>query len=446
VQVKDSILRALEMPQEEKSSRFKRNLEFANRLNTVKWAETILIDLKKVEKSPDMTLSSTLGLGIDFRVTGVTAGFRPLDLVQVSKDFKASQQRLILLDWGGTLVESLDNYEAYAVATGHVSRGGVSNELVDILQPLGSDSRNHIFIISGKDIYSMQEYFKPIENIGLAAEHGCYYRFPKNSVLNGDKQRWNTMISLDDTGWMDAVRRVMDVYTQRTHGTYIEQKGSAIIWQFRDADRDFGVMQSKELEEHLHEIVNTHQSPLEVIRGGGIDDGYIEVRPEGLSKGLFLEHILSVLKSNGILIDFMMGFGDDISDEDMFKAIRRIESKSQVKNAETKKMCCYGVAVGKKHSAAHAFVDDPDAVIEVLQAMKKHTLNERRYKSALDLSAHEKVVLGGLSGLGGTAARRTSTAAIQITRSTSESLFSTSVVCIINHDIYPYSSSRLSAV
>ena len=385
--MKDSILRALVMEPEERHVRFKRNLEFAIRLNTVKWAETILSDIKRVEKNVQMTNTATLGLGVNFRVAGTTAGFRPLDLVQVSKAFRNAHNRLILLDWGGTLVESLDTYEAYAVATGHVPRASIPEELADILQVLGSDPRNHIFIVSGKDMYSMQDFLKSVDVIGLAAEHGCYYRFPKGSPLNKDKpQGWHTMISLDDTSWMDAVRRIMDVYTQRTHGTYIQQKGSAIIWQFRDADPDFGIMQSKELEEHLNEIVNTHQSPLEIIRGGGIDDAYIEVRPAGLSKGLFLEHMLSLLKSKGIMVDFVMGVGDDITDENMFKAIRRFESKTS-----SKSVSCFAVTVGKKYSEAHAFVDDPEAVIEMLSALRKTSLNQRRYHSALDLSNHDKV-------------------------------------------------------
>jgi trehalose 6-phosphate synthase/phosphatase len=37
----------------------------------------------------------------------------------------------------------------------------------------------------------------------------------------------------------------MDIYVKRTHGTYIEEKGSAMLWQFRDADPEFGFLQSK---------------------------------------------------------------------------------------------------------------------------------------------------------------------------------------------------------
>mmetsp|Transcript_105 Transcript_105/g.189 ORF Transcript_105/g.189 Transcript_105/m.189 type:complete len:1079 (+) Transcript_105:193-3429(+) len=382
-EVQDALRRALTMDANEHGSRFRRSLEFCNRITTVKWAETVLQDLKQVEKSVDNSNHSTLGLGINYRVSGVKAGFNPLDVVKVSKAYRSSRQRLILLDWGGTLVDVLDNYEAYAVATGHATRGGPSMELVEVLEDLCMDTRNHVFVISGKDIYSMQEFFGEIEGLGLAAEHGCYFRYPKHSAYTGHRHKWQTMISLEDTSWMDAVRRVMDIYTQRTHGAYIEQKGSAIIWQFRDADPEFGFMQSKELEEHLTEIISSR--PLEVIRGGGIDDGYIEIRPEGLSKGLFLTHALSALKSMGSYVDFVMTVGDDITDEAMFEATNRLEVASKKGGNPMK---CYSVAVGKKYTEAKFYVNDCDAVMELLQSLTRATSYERKYHSALDLSNH----------------------------------------------------------
>lgn len=54
----------------------------------------------------------------------------------------------------------------------------------------------------------------------------------------------------------------MDIFVQRTHGTYIETKGNALIWQFSDADPEFGFLQSKELEEHLSLILAHY--PVEV--------------------------------------------------------------------------------------------------------------------------------------------------------------------------------------
>lgn len=47
----------------------------------------------------------------------------------------------------------------------------------------------------------------------------------------------------------------MNLYAQRTNGTYVVNKGSALLWQFRDADPEFGWLQSKELEDHLTTVL-----------------------------------------------------------------------------------------------------------------------------------------------------------------------------------------------
>ena len=43
--------------------------------------------------------------------------------------------------------------------------------------------------------------------------------------------------------WKESAMLIMKIFVQRTHGTYIEQKGNALIWQFRDADPEFGFLQ-----------------------------------------------------------------------------------------------------------------------------------------------------------------------------------------------------------
>lgn len=40
---------------------------------------------------------------------------------------------------------------------------------------------------------------------------------------------------------------------------------SALLWQYRDADPEFGHMQSKELEDHLNGVLRGY--PVEILRG-----------------------------------------------------------------------------------------------------------------------------------------------------------------------------------
>jgi len=170
----------------------------------------------------------------------------------------------------------------------------------------------------------------------------------------------------------------MDIYVQRTHGTYIEQKGMALIWQFRDADPEFGFLQSKELEENLQLQMNSYG--VEVIRGGGVSDGYIEVRPAGVSKGLFVQHVITMLKSMENEPDFILAIGDDNSDEPMFEKMTMLNPD----------LATYSVTVGKKPSAAAAYVDDVPAVLELLSTLVRSAQRDAKFLSSVDLSSQSK--------------------------------------------------------
>ena len=285
-----------------------------------------------------------------------------------------AHSRLILLDWGGTLVlenEKTDRVQAYAVAKGYASRAGPSVVVTETLERLCADPANLVFVISGKELVAVSEFWGEIQNLGLGAEHGFYYRWPRDECLRGDNDDvgevriksgvWQTIAAIGDQGWKGSAKMVMDIFVQRTHGTYLEEKGNALIWQFRDADPEFGFLQSKELEEHLKEVLSG--TDVEVLRGGGVSDGYIEVRPTGMSKGLFLEHALGALKALNKPVDFLLAVGDDSSDEPMFEQIATLRT--------IRELSSFGVTVGKKPSAADSYLDDPSAVLDLLNVLVK---------------------------------------------------------------------------
>jgi trehalose-phosphatase len=56
---------------------------------------------------------------------------------------------------------------------------------------------------------------------------------------------------------------------------------------------------------------------------------YVEVRPEGVSKGYFLEHVFTHLKSSNREPDFVLCFGDDVSDEPMFEVAQRVKDADE---------------------------------------------------------------------------------------------------------------------
>ena len=387
IEVKEALTRALEMKATERSDRMRRNAEFSSRLTTLNWAKHVLHDIKSVEKEIDQSQNFAVGFGMGFRVMGVKASFKPVDVGAMSKAYRNAHSRLLVFDWGGTLVaetDKVDKLQAYAVSQGHASRSGPTTALKELLVNLCSDIRNTVFVVSGKMLFSVQSFFGDIEGLGLGAEHGFYYKWPNEHVEDDNsKSRWHTIHDVGSQEWKQAAKVLMDIYVQRTHGTYIEQKGMALIWQFRDADPEFGFLQSKELEENRRSLMNSYG--VEVIRGGGVADGYIEVRPAGVSKGLFIQHALGTLKSLDKEPDFVLAVGDDNSDEPMFEQIAMLKPE----------LATYSVTVGKKPSAAASYVDDVPGVLEMLSTLVRSSQRDPKYLSSIDLSLHSNSLDSG---------------------------------------------------
>lgn len=362
------------MPRKMRLERFERNLSISHATTTVSWAATVLTNLAAVQRSDNLSDYRTFGFGMGLKVMGIKAGFEALDVTAVGKSYRSSHHRLILLDWGGTLVaesDKVDNLQAYVLATGQATRTGPTVALRRSLETLCADPRNTVFVVSGKDLYAVSDFFGEVRGLGLGAEHGYFFRWPQTSDMRSPKKlasaanvgRWETMFPMGDQAWKELCLMVMDIFAQRTQGAYIEKKGNALIWQFRDADPEFGYMQSKELEEHLADLMSGYT--VEVLRGGGMSDGYIEVRPRGVSKGLFLEHAIGVMKQKfNVTVDFILTVGDDASDEPMFEQTARLGECSHVHGA-------YSVTVGRRPTAASAYLDDPDAVMQLVSSLAK---------------------------------------------------------------------------
>ena len=146
--------------------------------------EQVLSDLKCVEKSDDPDSSFAVGFGMHYKIMDLKAGFNPLDTKEVCRSYRNARHRLILLDWGGTLVatqEKSDKLQAYAMATGHAERDSLSPELRAVLEVLASDVKNNIFVVSGKEQPAVAQYFGSIK-VHTVLMLLIYSR--KQSVLN----------------------------------------------------------------------------------------------------------------------------------------------------------------------------------------------------------------------------------------------------------------------
>jgi trehalose 6-phosphate synthase/phosphatase len=281
--------------------------------------------------------------------------------------------------------------------------------MIQTLKELCSDKRNIVFVVSGKERHFLTETLSDIPNLGLAAEHGMFVSWP---TANTSKKRvWETLVAEQDRSWRSIAITIMEVYASRTHGSYIEETEMKVLWQYRDADPEFGYLQARELEDHLSNVLRTFA--VDILHGGLEEGGYVEVRPRGVNKGVVATHILKNVPkiSTWEKIDFLLVLGDDHCDEPMLSVMRQVGRRAidarRAKNHEpplppmpasvtlvdvsfcdqyvSSNLMTFTCTVGKKPSAAANYLHDVDEVQEFLDTLVKVSTRDHKFFSSIDL-------------------------------------------------------------
>ncbi|XP_058112275.1 probable alpha,alpha-trehalose-phosphate synthase [UDP-forming] 9 [Magnolia sinica] len=340
--VADALYKAVTMPEPEKQLRHEKHYRYVSSHNVAYWARSFEQDLERACKDHynRRCWGIGLGLGLGFRVIALDLNFRKLSIDHIVSAYKRTNRRAIFLDYDGTVMPQTS-----------ISKTP-SDEVISVLNSLCSDPKNTVFIVSGRGRSSLSEWFAPCETLGIAAEHGYFIRW-------GKAADWETCSLAADFDWKTIVEPVMRLYTETTDGSYIESKESALVWHHQDADPDFGSCQAKELLDHLESVLANE--PVVVKRGQHI----VEVKPQGVSKGLVAEKLLSAMVCSGKQPDFVLCIGDDRSDEDMFESILSTVANPSFHEAPE----IFACTVGQKPSKAKYYLDDTVDVVKLLYGL-----------------------------------------------------------------------------
>ena len=320
--VVDSFMHALHMSLNEKRRHFGPDANYVASHSLLKWAQDFLEDVRESRKKDEMVYVS-FGFGAKSRLLGIDQNFGRLDNRDVLKAYSASQRRLFLLDNEGTLAPDLRDLvrEHGASAAVHEAErlhdqgAPPTGSVLACLSILCKDPRNVVVITSGRQRGLLESWFGTVTGIGYAAEHGFTYKVPP---LTGEA--WKTMLppsceSTVDMSWTAIAFQLMELYRQRVQNTYIHFKGSAMVWQYREADPELGAWQARELSAALEETLSSHH----VVVASG--KGYVEVRIRGVNKGVLAKTILEEMELQLGRPDFVLCIGDDRSDELMFESV-----------------------------------------------------------------------------------------------------------------------------
>ena len=304
----DAIHQAINMPVEEQKQR---NLSMQKRLsryNVKRWADDFIKTLNSESQSND----NNSIIKIDSKISS-----------KISKAYENAKNRLLLLDYDGTLVE-FNEKPALAVP---------NTQLLNLLTKIINQPNTDLVIISGRDQVFLDKWFGEMK-LTLVAEHGYYI---KNKI-------WTEKIN-NNKEWMDNFLPVFNSFTDRTPGTFVEEKQNSLVWHYRKTDPELANNRAVELKTVINSLAPEGLSLMDMEKA-------IEITNSQINKGTAVSEIIS--NKN---YDFILCIGDDITDENMF--INLDDS-------------AYTVKVGKKTTAAKYYIKNPLEVKKLLKCFVNH--------------------------------------------------------------------------
>lgn len=340
-EIAEALYSSIFMSQSDKAMQHEKHYRYVSSHDIRYWSNSFMQDLERACKDHDNKKFWPLGLGLNFRVLALDDNFEDLSIGRVLSSYREANKRVIFLDYDGTIVSNM------------LLDKTPGEQVIHVLNKLCSDEKNTVFIVSGRDRESLSKWFLEVGALGLAAEHGFFIRWNEAS-------KWELSSIPVDSKWKEIAEPVMNIYTDATDGSWIESKEIALVWHYQSADPLFGSSQANELMSHLEKLLVNE--PVMVKKG----DHIVEIKPQGVGKGIAVEKLLRQLVSSGNAPEFVLCIGDDKSDEDMFESINACTTCMDL---FSKPLGVFACTVGQKPSKAKYFVGETSDVLNLLDQL-----------------------------------------------------------------------------
>lgn len=392
-EVASTLHSALCMTSKERRVAHHRRFSHVMKYTLIDWSLGFINDLKKAAKSERNKRVLPIGFGSNLRFIYIPNDLINLKAMQklLVTSFKTCQYKIILLDYGGTLTDvdemkgtnnnnntndneekSSNNSPIRTCSKQYRDRLGITKDLQSIspkiirnLNRISSDPNTIVAIVSGQTRENLERAFNECPGLFICAEKGAWFRYPgqssnwvKNEKLTNDNE-----ISL----WQNIVHDVLKTYTERTNGSYIQRKSTALVWHYENADPHYGDMQATEAERYLRRIIEKHHN-LVVQRYDHCRA--LEVLPKEIHKGAAsLKVIDEMMKKIDYNQDdntgnniFIMAVGNDRSDEKMFEAVELVSKEINTEYGFT-------VRIGMAPTQARFYLTDQNQMLWLLNTL-----------------------------------------------------------------------------
>ena len=367
-EIVSAIEKILERPDYIKNDYYEKDMYYIKRNSTYSWIKAFFSDLKRVTADNEKFERVELGIGFNFRLMKLSRDFKHLNLNNLTALYKKSKKRLFFLDYE----ETLQSFEELDVTQQDLSEKVIlethtpNERITTILKNLCSDPKNEIYIVTGRKKKFVKTWFGGINNLGLTAEYGFFYKEPnsnKNNNDNYDEDGFTQLINVKDWSWKEAALNILKEFTEKTEGSKLTLKESSLSWSYKNSDPYFGHIQANEISIHLLNFFG--DSKLDIVTG----KDYVEIKPKNVNKGFFISNILLKNLEKNNIPDFIFAIGDDTSDEEMFKFLNYVNREQMRVNLNMK---IYTTTMGKKPSTANFYITEPGEFVEYLEMMYHH--------------------------------------------------------------------------
>ena len=208
--------------------------------------------------------------------------------------FHGARRRILFLDYDGTLRELTRTPEDAVPGP----------RLRELLRNLSRLPGTAVHVVSGRRRADLERWLGDL-GVALCAEHGFAWRAAEGGA-------WTEIAGLD-LSWIDDVERLLQRVCREVPGTRVERKSCALAWHYRLADPDYGPWRARELLSELESSLT--RLPVEIVHGIRV----VEVRPTGVHKGTYVSRVIAA--QCDLPQTFLCAFGDDRTDQDMFRAM-----------------------------------------------------------------------------------------------------------------------------
>lgn len=325
--------------------------KYVTQHSSATWADSFLGDLREATESAKEVVRLGLNRGAGFGRLEFKE-FTMLNARSVVKAYREAKRKLFLFDYDGTLtqIESETSRMAHTWAR-------PTEDVIRNLELLSQQDNCTVVILSGRGTSTDGFHLPTMRPLGIAAEHGFYYKKPGSTEF--DNQAAGA-----DLSWIEVAYRIMQLYTERTDGSYIEEKTAGLVWHYLAADPEFGGWQAKEMHDHLESMLAPFN--VQVVNG----QGWLQVRLANVNKGNMVAQVLKELEEPP---DFILCCGDDRTDEDMFQVLQEnAEAQALQKNSEAgddPQGSLFTTTVGVKPSNAKYYLRSAADVAQLIEGI-----------------------------------------------------------------------------